>query len=160
MVASKPPSHTSRYFFKSWSKYSKTNVNFRSVWTTSYNRTMFGCRNSFNKEISRMAVDGIPSSSASNRMRFKAIIVSEMRSLALYTTPYVPSPIFSNFWYLSMASYGRSRRSTGVLVSEKREEGREAEGCRGGGVSSWFRRLHSLERRARRDIGDVSRQQR
>jgi hypothetical protein len=105
MVASKPPSHTSRYFFKSWSKYSKTNVNFRSVWTTSYNRTMFGCRNSFNKEISRMAVDGIPSSSASNRMRFKAIIVSEMRSLALYTTPYVPSPIFSNFWYLSMASY-------------------------------------------------------
>eukprot|EP01033_Poteriospumella_lacustris_P009764 gene9763-gene10586 len=60
---------------------------------------MLGCRSSFNNEISRIAVDGMPSSSASRRIRFRAIILPDLRSLALYTTPYVPSPIFSNFWY-------------------------------------------------------------
>ena len=35
MGKSKPVSHTSKYFFKSWSRNSKTNVSLRSVWTTS-----------------------------------------------------------------------------------------------------------------------------
>ena len=63
---------------------------------------MFVWRNSFNKDISRMAVDGMPSSSASSRILFRAIICPVTRSFALYTIPYVPSPIFSSFWYRSM----------------------------------------------------------
>ncbi len=57
---------------------------------------MFGCLSSFNREISRIAFEGIPSPSASSLMRFKAMIVSVRLSFALYTCPYVPSPIFSS----------------------------------------------------------------
>lgn len=50
-----------------------------------------------------IAVDGIPSSSASNRIFFMATIWPVWRFLPLYTTPYVPSPIFSIFVKCSMA---------------------------------------------------------
>ncbi len=36
IVWSMPPSHTSKYFFKSWSRYSKTRVKYLAVCTTSY----------------------------------------------------------------------------------------------------------------------------
>ena len=65
--------------------------------------TIFGCLNSFNSDISLIAVEGIPSSSASSRILFKATISSVTLFFALYTTPYVPSPIFSSFWYFSIA---------------------------------------------------------
>lgn len=65
--------------------------------------TIFGCLNSFNNDISRIAVEGIPSSSDSRRIRFRATIVSDILSFALYTCPYVPSPIFSKRWYLSIS---------------------------------------------------------
>ena len=67
------------------------------IYNEDANLTILGCLNSFKREISLIAVDGIPSSSASNLIRFKATIFPEFLSLALYTTPYVPSPIFSNF---------------------------------------------------------------
>jgi hypothetical protein len=76
-----------------WSRYSKTSVSLRSVCTTSYRRTMLGCCSCFSREISRMAVLGMPSSSASSRIFLSAMISFVTRSLALYTTPYVPSPI-------------------------------------------------------------------
>ena len=52
--------------------------------------TMLQCCSSFSKAISRMAVLGMPSSSSSSRIFLSAIISPEARSLALYTTPYVP----------------------------------------------------------------------
>ena len=48
---------------------------------------MFGCCNSFKRDISLIAVDGMPSSSASNLIFFRAKISPVTRSLALYTTP-------------------------------------------------------------------------
>ena len=54
---------------------------------------------SLRREISRMAVEGTPSSSCSRRIFLSAIVSLVWRSLALYTTPYVPSPIFSTFSY-------------------------------------------------------------
>ena len=41
---------------------SKTSMSLFSVWITSCKRTMLGCLSSFMIEISRMAVDGVPSS--------------------------------------------------------------------------------------------------
>ena len=64
--------------------------------------TMLSCLSSFSNEISRMAVDGTPSSSCSSRMRFRATTLSVVLLRALYTTPYVPSPIFSSFSKLSI----------------------------------------------------------
>jgi hypothetical protein len=61
--------------------------------------TMFRCCISLRREISRMAVDGTPSSSCSSRIFLSAIVSLVYRSLPLYTTPYVPSPIFSTFSY-------------------------------------------------------------
>ena len=52
--------------------------------------TMLQCRSSFSIAISRMAVLGMPSSSSSKRIFFKAMISPEVLSLALNTTPYVP----------------------------------------------------------------------
>ena len=46
-----------------------------------------------------MAVLGTPSSSCSRRIFFSAMVAPLVRSRALYTTPYVPSPIFSTFSY-------------------------------------------------------------
>jgi hypothetical protein len=63
------------------------------------NLTMFRCCISLRREISRMAVDGTPSSSCSRRIFLSAIVSLVWRSLPLYTTPYVPSPIFSTFSY-------------------------------------------------------------
>ncbi len=60
-------------------------------------RTMFSCCNSLRRDISRMAVLGTPSSSDSSRIFFNATTSPECLSLALYTTPYVPSPTFSSF---------------------------------------------------------------
>ena len=52
---------------------------------------MLGSFISFRREISRMAVDGTPSSSASRRIFLRATRRLECaRSRALYTTPYVP----------------------------------------------------------------------
>ena len=61
-------------------------------------RTILGCCSSLRREISRIAVLGTPSSSCSNRIFLSAMIVPVSRCFALYTTPYVPSPIFSSFW--------------------------------------------------------------
>jgi hypothetical protein len=65
---------------------------------TSYLTILLWCI-SFRREISRMAVLGTPSSSCSSRIFLRAIVSFVRRSLALYTTPYVPSPIFSTFSY-------------------------------------------------------------
>mmetsp|Transcript_514 Transcript_514/g.1321 ORF Transcript_514/g.1321 Transcript_514/m.1321 type:complete len:301 (-) Transcript_514:43-945(-) len=106
--ASTLPSVWSRNFLRSWSRNSKTRVSFFSVWITSRSRTMLGCWSSLRMEISRMAVLGMPSSSASRRIFLSATSSPLVRFFALYTTPYVPSPIFSTFSYLSaMASAGR-----------------------------------------------------
>lgn len=104
MVCSRPPSHASKYFFRSWScvftcgvavcvcvcvdvgraregiwasrvthavrtRYSNTSVSFRSVCTTSYRRTMLGCCSSFSREISRMAVEGMPAAGRGESQR-------------------------------------------------------------------------------------------
>ena len=65
-------------------------------------RTMFGCWSSLRMLISRIAVLGMPSSSASSLIFLSATSSPDTRLRALYTTPYVPSPIFSIFWYFSM----------------------------------------------------------
>jgi hypothetical protein len=52
----------SMYFFRSLSIYSKTSMSLFSVWMTSCRLTMFSCFNSFINEISRIAVEGVPSS--------------------------------------------------------------------------------------------------
>lgn len=54
------PFKLSKYFFKSWSQCSNTNVNFLSLCKTSYKRTMFLCFSSFKRQISRRADDGTP----------------------------------------------------------------------------------------------------
>jgi hypothetical protein len=54
---------------------------------------------SLRREISRIAVEGTPSSSCSRRIFLSAIVSLVTLSSALYTTPYVPSPIFSFFSY-------------------------------------------------------------
>ena len=51
-----------------------------------------------------MAVLGTPSSSCSRRIFFSAMVAPLVRSRALYTTPYVPSPIFSTFSYCAPPS--------------------------------------------------------
>ena len=84
----RPPSLTgkaSMYFFKSRSKNSNTRYNlWPSAWTMLRSRTMFGSFISFSSEISRIAVLGTPSSSASRRIFFKATIrVGCVRSRAL-----------------------------------------------------------------------------
>ena len=61
------------YFFRSCSQYSKMRTNFVSVCITSCRRTMFTCLSSFMREISRMAVEGVPSS-ASKWISFSATI--------------------------------------------------------------------------------------
>ena len=53
--------------------------------------TMLSSLSSFNRLISRMAVLGTPSSSASSRIFLSATIWLVVTSLALYTTPYVPA---------------------------------------------------------------------
>lgn len=67
--------------------------------STSIKLTMFGCFNSFNKDISRIAVDGTPSSSVSKRIFFIATISPVFLCLPLYTTPYVPIKVFQNYYY-------------------------------------------------------------
>jgi len=52
---------------------------------------MFSFFNSLSKLISRIAVLGTPSSSASSLIFFSATICPELMSFALYTTPYVPT---------------------------------------------------------------------
>lgn len=54
---------------------------------SSPNLTILSCCNSFNTDISRMAVDGTPSSSLSRRIFFNATVLPLFRSSALYTTP-------------------------------------------------------------------------
>jgi hypothetical protein len=54
-------------------------------------RTMLSSFNSLSRLISRIAVLGTPSSSASSLIFFSATICPELISFALYTTPYVPT---------------------------------------------------------------------
>lgn len=145
MRESAPSGHESRYFLRSWSRYSNTRVSFFSVWITSCSRTMFGCCSSFRMEISRIAVEGIPSSSASSRIFLRAANSPDCRSRALYTTPYVPSPIFSIFWYFSCA-----RRPGGA-------NGVSSLTARGGanGVSSSDRCARAARKRGGRPCGDA-----
>ena len=56
----------------------------------------------FSRDISRIAVEGTPSDSVSSRIFFKATTCSVILSVALYTIPYVPSPIFSILWKFSI----------------------------------------------------------
>ena len=63
--------------------------------------------------ISRIAVLGMPSSSASSLIFLSATSSPDTRLRALYTTPYVPSPIFSIFWYFSIAKVRREGRRGG-----------------------------------------------
>ena len=52
--------------------------------------TMLSSLSSLRREISRIAVLGTPSSSASSRIFLRATYWPVLMSLALYTTPYVP----------------------------------------------------------------------
>eukprot|EP00958_Prasinococcus_capsulatus_P015347 scaffold1630_cov298-Prasinococcus_capsulatus_cf.AAC.2 len=69
---------------------------------------------SLRREISRIAVEGTPSSSCSRRIFFSAIVLSVLRSRALYTTPYVPSPIFSTFSYCAASAPRTHKRASEV----------------------------------------------
>jgi len=69
---------------------------------------MLRCCISLRREISRMAVEGTPSSSCSRRIFLSAIVSLVALSSALYTTPYVPSPIFSCFSYCSQHARTRT----------------------------------------------------
>ena len=63
----------SMYFFRSRSRYSKTRYSlWPSACTMLSKRTMLGSFISLSREISRMAVDGTPSSSASRRIFLRA----------------------------------------------------------------------------------------
>ena len=53
------------------------------------------------RDISLIAVDGTQSSSFSSLIFLIATVSPVSVFIALYTTPYVPSPNFSYFWYLS-----------------------------------------------------------
>jgi hypothetical protein len=65
--------------------------------------TMLGCGcSSFRIEISRIAVEGTPSSSFYSLIFFSATTSRELRIRALNTTPYVPSPIDYNRSKLSI----------------------------------------------------------
>lgn len=55
--------------------------------------TTFSSFNSLSRLISRMAVLGTPSSSASSLIFFRATTSPVVLSLALYTTPYVPARV-------------------------------------------------------------------
>lgn len=61
------------------------------------------CESICKSETSRRAVEGTPSSSISSLVFFRATRRPVLLSLALYTLPYVPSPIFSSFSYPSIA---------------------------------------------------------
>lgn len=50
------------YLLRSLSIYSKTSMSLFSVWMTSCRLTIFSCLSSFIREISRIAVEGVPSS--------------------------------------------------------------------------------------------------
>ena len=54
------PLRESKYFFRSWSQCSNTNVNFLSECSTSCSRTIFRCFSSFSKHISLNADEGTP----------------------------------------------------------------------------------------------------
>ena len=56
---------------------------------------MFGCCNSFSKQISRTAVDETPSSWLHEQIPFTATISPVTLCSALYTTPYVPEQLRS-----------------------------------------------------------------
>lgn len=59
--------------------------------------TILGCASSLRMDISRIAVQGTPSSSLSSRILFNATTEFVSLFCALYTMPYVPSPSFSIF---------------------------------------------------------------
>lgn len=71
---------------------SKTRYNRFSCMMTSSSDTMLAWVSSFRIVISRMAVDGTPSSSFSNRIFLRATREPTFFDRALYTTPYVPAP--------------------------------------------------------------------
>lgn len=52
------------YFLRSCSQNSNMRTSLVSVWMTSWSRTMLTCLSSFMREISRMAVEGVPSSAS------------------------------------------------------------------------------------------------
>ena len=54
------PLRESKYFLRSWSQCSNTNVNFRSECRTSCSLTILRCLSSFSRHISRKADDGTP----------------------------------------------------------------------------------------------------
>jgi len=99
------PGVLSSNFFKSWSRYSKTSVNYLSVCSTFTSRTIFECWSSLSKAISLIAVLGIPSSSDSSLIALRAYISPVSTSFALWTIPYVPSPTYSSFSYLSIFDF-------------------------------------------------------
>ena len=82
-IGSTGPSQLSRYRFRSLSRNSKIRYNRPSFCRTSFSATMFGCCSSLSSEISLRAVDGMPSSSSSNRIFFMATKSPVMRSLPL-----------------------------------------------------------------------------
>ena len=61
------PLRESKYFFRSWSQCSNTNVNFLSECSTSCSRTIFRCFSSFSKHISLNADEGTPLNSLKNQ---------------------------------------------------------------------------------------------
>ena len=90
----------SMYFFRSCSQYSKIRTSFVSVCITSCKRTMLTCLSSFIRDISRMAVDGVPSS-ASRWISFNATI-----SFVVLERPLKKrknqTKIRWNLWYLTL----------------------------------------------------------
>ena len=101
-------------------------------WCT--NRTTCGCCSSLRREISRMAVEGTPSSSPSSFIFFRATSFDVPLISALNTVPYVPSPIFSNRWYLSIASGEEGRVSRSISTLGAKRQNLESAQCRSGAM--------------------------
>src|SRR5947209_3506210 len=72
---------TSMYFLKSLSMYSKTSMSLFSICMMSCNDIIFSCLSSFTREISQIAVEGIPSSLS------RWIFLSIMNSLVYQLHP-------------------------------------------------------------------------
>lgn len=121
------PLQLSKYFFKSWSQYSKTIVRHDSLRITSNSLkntvekrlplgaylTMFLCFSSFNKQISLNAELGMPSSSFSSLIRFRATMSWVSRLRALYTFPYVPLSHKRKKTLANLHQFFRSSRTSG-----------------------------------------------
>lgn len=87
---------------RSDSQHSNTRCRFRLCGKQSTSSMTFGCRSSCSSLISRMAVKFTPSLNFPRRIFLMATALFVTVSVALVTTPNVPSPSVAPFTYLFM----------------------------------------------------------